>query len=165
MKFHTSVCSDPPTASFPWEFIAAQRSPKHMAEIKYTICFATHETQNSCLWTRDKTPLPPPPPSPPPLCLSLNFYIPGKCCEHWIVTLIATGIISQRKPMDKRDGNEVDRHWCSAFRWRNTGEDCASILIALYLTLAFNNKRQMLNLERRESPLKGQKFCLTDETL
>lgn len=107
----------------------------------------------------------PPLPLPPPLCLSLNFYIPGKCCEHWIVTLIATGIISQRKPMDKRDGNEVDRHWCSAFRWRNTGEDCASILIALYLTLAFNNKRQMLNLERRESPLKGQKFCLTDETL
>ena len=163
------MCSDPPTAGFPREFIAAQRSPKHMGGIKYTICFVTHDTQNSRLWTREKTtplPLPlAPPPLPPPLCLSPIFYIPGKCCELWNVTLFATGIISERKPMDKRDGNEVDRHWCGAFRWRNTGEDYASILIVLYLTWAFNNKRQMLHLERRESPLKGQKFCLIDETL
>ena len=106
-----------------------------------------HKIRVRELVTRPPLPLDPP---PPPLCLSLIFYIPGKCCEHWNVTLIATGIISQRKPMDKRDGNEVDRHWRGAFRWRNTGEDCASILIVLYLTLAFNNKRQILNLERRE---------------
>ena len=107
-----------------------------MGEIKYTICFVTHDTQNSCLWTREKTTPPPlplaPPPLSPPLCLSLIFYIPGKCCELWNVTLFTTGIISERKPMDKRDGNEVDRHWCGAFRWRNTGEDYASILIVLY---------------------------------
>ena len=36
--------SDPPTTVFPGELIAAQRSRKHVAEIKYTICFVTHET-------------------------------------------------------------------------------------------------------------------------
>ena len=44
MKLHTSVHSDPPTVGFPGEIIAAQRSPKHVAETKYTICFVTHAT-------------------------------------------------------------------------------------------------------------------------
>ena len=28
--------------------------PKHVAEIKYTICFATHEMQKCCSWTCDE---------------------------------------------------------------------------------------------------------------
>ena len=34
MYLHTSVHSDPPTASLERESIAAQRSPEHMAEVK-----------------------------------------------------------------------------------------------------------------------------------
>ena len=52
----------PPTAGFPGELIASQRSPKHMAEIKYTICFVTHETHKIVvceLMMRHPPPLPP----------------------------------------------------------------------------------------------------------
>ena len=34
LSLHTSVRSDPPSAGFPREFIAAPRSPEHVAEIK-----------------------------------------------------------------------------------------------------------------------------------
>ena len=34
MSLHTSVRSDPPSAAFPREFVAAPRSPEHMVEIK-----------------------------------------------------------------------------------------------------------------------------------
>ena len=37
------VCSDWPTADFPRELIAAQRSPKHVAEIKCADCFLSRE--------------------------------------------------------------------------------------------------------------------------
>ena len=37
------VCSDWPTADFPRELIATQRSPKHVAEIKCAVCFLSRE--------------------------------------------------------------------------------------------------------------------------
>ena len=60
---------DPPTAGFPGELIAAQRSPKHMAE-KYTICFLTYETLKIVVC---ELVLRPPPPLPPPSLLTAGI--------------------------------------------------------------------------------------------
>ena len=73
MYFHTSVRLDPPT-TVPGELIAAQRSPKHVAEIKYTICFVTHETHKIVVCELVMTP-PPPPASLPPLTIDSWYCI------------------------------------------------------------------------------------------
>ena len=65
------------STTVPGELIAAQRSPKHVAEIKYTICFVTHETHKIVVCEIVTKPLPPaslPPRLPPPPLTIDSWY-------------------------------------------------------------------------------------------
>ena len=82
-----------------------------MAEIKYTICFVTHETQNSCPWTCDKTPLPLAPPSP------------LLCIYPWTFTFLANAVNIKMLLLLQQELLAKGNQWTKEMEMRLTDTD------------------------------------------
>ena len=82
-----------------------------MGKIKYTVCFVTHETQNSGSWTRDKTP---PPSWPPP---------PLLCVYPWTFTFLANAVNIEMLLLLQQELLAKGNQWTKEMEMRLTDTD------------------------------------------